>query len=194
MLAPGAEEGRVRNTQVPGEGGGESMKHISVLSVLVALSLFAALALLPASVQAHEEADFNDRFAGQITGARGEIEFKDDQEGSFIEISEIEVEGLLADHPYEIWVTAGLAPAGFDPSLTQVFGPFFSDEDGELEVEELEVGPLAPGSYRIDVFLTHTHDDGVTGPLAALVIDPFTIRDILLACDPPVFVTLEADD
>ena len=31
---------------------------------------------------------------------------------------------------------------------------FVSDEDGDLEVEELEVGVQGPGSYRVDVFLT----------------------------------------
>ena len=168
------------------------MKHISVLSVLVALSLFGALALLPVSVQAHEESDFNDRFAVETRGSRGEIEFKDDQEGSFIEIDEIEVEGLRPNHAYEIWVTVD-----FDPSLTATFGPFMSDEDGELEVEELEVGPLAPGSYRVDVFLTHPHTTTL-GPLATagppFDIEPFTTRDILLACEPALFITLEADD
>ncbi|MEE8199322.1 MAG: hypothetical protein V3R48_06380, partial [Thermoplasmata archaeon] len=138
------------------------------------------------------EADFNDRFAVETTGARGEVEWDAEQEGSFIVIDEIEVEGLMANHPYEIWVTVD-----FDPSLTATFGPFFSDEDGDLEIEELEVSVPGPGSYRLDVFLTHTHDTGDTSAvLLGLVgaIEPFTIRDILLACDPPVFVTLEADD
>lgn len=170
------------------------MKHISVLSMLVALSLFAGLAFFPVSVQA-EEADFNDRFAsGQRpeAGARGVIEFDTDQEGSSIEISEIEVEGLLPNNDYEIWVTVD-----FDPSLTARFGPFFADEFGGLKVEELEVSVPGPGSYRLDVFLTHTHPTGATSALLlALIgaIEPFTVRDILLACDPPLFITLEADD
>lgn len=179
------------------------MKHISVLSVLVALSLFAALALLPVSVQAHEEVDFNDRFAVQTTGAGGEIEFDDDQEGSFIEISEIEVEGLLPDHAYEIWVTVsppGPPFANVISALTATFGPFVSDEDGELEVEELEVSVPDPGSYRVDVFLTHIHSTtcpstGLGADLCGLlgtVADP--TRDVLLACQPALLITLEADD
>ena len=177
------------------------MKHISILSVLVALSLFAALALLPVSVQAHEEVDFNDRFAVQTTGARGEIEFDDDQEGSFIEISEIEVEDLLPDHAYEIWVTVSDPATPFVLVIpAQQFGPFVSDEDGELEVEELEVSVPGPGTYRVDVFLTHIHS--TTCPSAGFgaflcgllgtVEDP--TRDILLACQPALIITLEADD
>ncbi len=168
------------------------MKHISILSVLIALSLFAALALLPASVLAHEETDFNDRFAVETTGAGGEIRFDDDQEGSIVEIHKIEMEGLLANHPYEIWVTVD-----FDPSLTATFGPFMSDEDGELEVKDLEVSVPTPGLHRLDVFLTHDHDTGVVSPIVdlfGLPIEPFTIRDTLLACEPALFITLEADD
>ena len=182
------------------------------LSILVAL-LVAAAAITPLAVLSlvsadssdeDEEVDFNDRFAVETRGSRGEIEFDDQQEGSFIEISEIEAEGLQPDHQYEIWVTVsppGPPFANVISALTAKFGPFDSDEDGELEVEELEVSVPDPGSYRVDVFLTHIHptacpSTGLGADLCGLLgtTGDDATRDVLLACQPALLITLEDDE
>ena len=69
-------------------------------------------------------------------------------------------------------------------------GSFDSGGNGKLKIRGLEVSVPGPGMYRVDVFLTHTHPNG--DPLGG--IEPFTTRDILLACQPALFITLEAED
>ncbi len=127
------------------------------------------------------ESDMNDRFATE-TGAEGSVEWQGITGG--VRISELEAEGLTPGHSYEIIVLID-----FDPSLVFTFGPFVADDDGELEVEDLEFTGLASGDHRADVFVTHIHSTVAgTGPTGLLITDLIG-RDPLLACQPALFFT-----
>ena len=124
----------------------------------------------------------NDRFASE-TGANGSAAVRHTQEGS-IEIKKVLVQDLLPNHEYEVIVTVSPSPPGdFDPILTETSAPITSNANGHLVMNKFNVGSLAPGDYRVDIFVTHDHS---TGP------DPFGLdRDILLACQPFPVVTVE---
>ena len=112
-----------------------------------------------------------------------------DVDGGTLEV-EVEAEGLIPGHDYELNVTIGPQPGGFTSFVT--FGPVTADDDGEVEFE-VDIA-LAPGDHRLDFFVTHDHSTVVgSGPLGAF-ISAFIDRDPLLRCAPAVFVTIEADD
>ncbi len=168
------------------------MKHISVLSVLVAVSLLATLTLLPVSVQARRSTtvDWNDRFAGETTGATGFIIFKDTQQGTTVGIQVLKAKGLQPNHDYEIWVTVSAPATPLDPSLSeQQSGTFTTNAAGNLVVTRLQVVVPGSGTWRRDVFLTHIHATitgvGAFGPAITALLD----RDPLLSCEPAVVIT-----
>ena len=132
------------------------------------------------------EFDMRDDFATE-KGASGFGEAEVDD--GTLEV-EVEAEGLIPGHKYELNVTIGPQPGGFASFVT--FGPESADEDGEVEFEvDIE---LAPGAHRLDFFVTHTHPTVAgSGPLGAFITG-FIDRDPLLRCAPAVFVTIEADD
>ncbi len=169
------------------------MKHISVLSVLVALSLFAALALLPVSVQASPstKVDWNDRFAGETTGATGFIIFKDTQQGTTVGIQVLKAKSLQPNHEYEVWVTVSPwpGPPATNTISEQSFGSFWSNAHGNLQVSGIQVSMPTTGTWRVDVFLTHTGPTvpgvGAVGPDLTLLLN----RDPLLSCQPALIIT-----
>jgi len=126
-------------------------------------------------------------------------------DGDFVEI-EVEAEGLLPYHQYEMKVTVGFCPpdpinAGFCdaptmPTLAVVTcGWENSDSDGEVEFDcDLDlVELLGPGTYRLDFFVTHIHP---TGPGSGLgfPISGVLDRDPLLRCFPASVHTVPGDD
>ena len=168
------------------------MRSLSRRGAVIGLALVIALALSIAGAPTaiaddqEEEFDMNDRFTpGGLgsTGASGSGEVEVD-DGS-VEM-EVEAEGLLPNHSYELRVVVGPQGAPFQPGFfVVVFGPMMSDDDGEIEFEEdLD---LDPGSYRLDLFVTHPHP---TGPMPLPIGD----RDPLLACAPAPMVTIGGDD
>lgn len=169
------------------------MKHISVLSVLVAVSLLATLTLLPVSVQASPstKVDWNDRFAGETTGATGFIIFKGTQQGTTVGIQVLKAKSLLPNHEYEIWVTVSPwpGPPATDVITAQAFGPFGSNAHGNLQVSGIEASVPGTGTWRLDVFITHTHPTvpgvGAFGPAITAVLN----RDPLLSCQPALIIT-----
>ena len=110
--------------------------------------------------------DMNDRFATE-TGASGSGQA--DVEGGSVEI-EVKAEGLNPGHDYELNVTIDFAS----------FVTFTATANADGEVEFEEVMALAPGTYRLDFFVTHDHATG-TGVVFGLFD-----RDLLLACQPAV--------
>ena len=92
----------------------------------------------------------------------------------------VEAVDLEAVHEYELNVTIGRG-ATFPPS-TFVRFTATSDGSGALVFDvNLE---LAPGTYRLDFFVTHTHPTG-TG-VALGLFD----RDLLLRCAPFTMLTI----
>ncbi len=167
------------------------MKRTLTISLLISVLLLGALTLVPVSVEAIEKVDLNDRFATETTGAEGTIKFKDIQKGIFMEISKIKVKGLLPNHDYEIWVTVSPpGPPVANVISTQQFGPFTTNDDGKLKVKKLQVTVSGTGTWRLDVFVTHTDTTaemgvGELGELIAGLLD----RDPLLACEPGLIIT-----
>ncbi len=119
--------------------------------------------------------DMLDDFAVEMTGASGSGQV--DVDDGTVEV-EVEAEGLIPGDEYELNVT-------IDFASVVTFGPVTADEDGEVEFEG-DI-PLAPGTYRLDFFVTRP-----TGNVAD--IPGLFDRDLLLACDPAVFLTIVADD
>ena len=161
-----------------------------VVGLAVVLGLLLSVMVAPTALASDEEEfDMNDRFAaGTPTGASGSGEVEVD-DGS-VEI-EVGAEGLLPNHAYELKVTIGPA-GGFAPTSVVTFGPVTSDDDGEIEFEE-DLG-LAPGTYRVDLFVTHIHPTVAgSGPTGAALTALFN-RDPLLSCQPAPTVTVAGDD
>lgn len=155
-----------------------------LLASLIFMGLL--LALLPASAQAapSTKVDWNDRFAAE-TGGTGFIIFKSAQQGSMVEIQVLKAKDLSPNHEYEIWVTVD-----FDPSLTTTFGSFVTNAHGNLKAGRLQVDVPGPGTYRLDVFLTHDHSTTCpSNPTGAFVCGFLPTRDPLLACEPALIIT-----
>ena len=155
------------------------------LSVVIALLLSIVVAPTALANDEDQEFDMNDRFAsvaGKGASGDGEVEVDD---GS-VEI-EVEAEGLLPNHAYQLIVTVGPQGAPFQAGFFDVtFVPVTSDDDGEIEFdEELD---LDPGSYRLDLFVTHVHT------ILTPAIPQIGNFDPLLACAPAPMVTVAADD
>ena len=161
-----------------------SNHRLRVLGFAMVMSLLASITAVPIALADDQEFDMNDRFATQTFpggGGSGEVEVED---GS-VEF-EIEAENFPPNHAFELKVT-------IDLTSVVTFGPILSDEDGDLEIEDALTG-LAPGTYRLDFFVTHTHStvegSGEFGPFLTGLFD----RDPLLSCQPAVNVTIDGDD
>ena len=165
------------------------MKKVVCLIFIAVVTLL----LLPLTAFAGEHFDvfdMDDRFAIETFDppAAGSGKVLVTQEGS-IEIKEVKVKNLLPGHLYVLMVTV------------QPPGPFAVDDvfrietsapmtASNLEIKKFSVGSLVPGTYRVDLFITHTHPPDVGVDLAgglALLLN----RDLLLACQPAPVVTVE---
>ena len=155
----------------------------AALLAAMAVPLFGGGGTALAGKPTFETFDMNDRFATE-TGASGFGKVRATQEGC-IEVSGVNAKNLRPDHAYEVTVTIQLAvPGDFTGDVDIVTSdPIISDADGDLEINDFDLGCFDPGTYRLDVFVTHDHP---TGP------DPFGLdRDILLACQPFPEVVVE---
>ncbi len=171
---------------------------VAVIALLLSVTVPTALA----DDDQEQEFDMNDRFATE-DGASGSGESEVD--GDFVQI-DVDAEGLLPHHQYEMKVTIGFcsaphifdcdAPVGGPPPAIVTCGWENSDGHGDVEFDcDLDlVELLGPGTYRLDFFVTHIHPtvDGCcgVGPLLTTVLD----RDPLLACQPASVHTVPQDD
>ena len=157
------------------------------LATLMVSLLMVVMVAAPAAADESHEFDMNDRFATEKgASGSGEVEVDD---GS-VEIK-VEAEGLRPNHAYELKVTIG-PPGAFAPTDVVTFGPVTSDDDGEIEFEEdLD---LAPGAYRLDLFVTHPHPTVAGSGPDGIALTGLFGRDPLLSCAPAPMVTISADD
>ncbi len=124
------------------------------------------------------EFDMLDDFATETTGAGGFGSAGIDE--NTVQIN-VRAKGLLPHHAYELNVTIDFASVA---TFTAT-----SDKHGTVKFEEdLE---LAPGTYRLDFFITHDHP---TIPEEDLFFPGLLDRDLLLRCAPFVRATIVADD
>ncbi len=127
----------------------------------------------------HKVSDMNDRFAGETTGANGFGRVVLTQFGT-IEIDRVKVLRLLPNHTYELKVTT-CTPFPCAPAIVYTSGPVTTDKHGNFLIDDFSLGAFAPAIYRVDLFVTHTHEgEGGINPL----LDGLLVRDPLLACQP----------
>ncbi len=161
--------------------------------IFIAVVTFLLLPLTAFADEPFAVFDMNDRLAIEIfdppAGGFGEV--REIQEGS-IEIAKVKVENLLPKHLYVLTVTVQ-PPGSFVPGNVfriETSAPMTANKKGNLSIKKFSVGSLDPDTYRVDLFITHTHPPDVGVDLAgglALLLN----RDLLLACQPAPVVTVE---
>ena len=101
----------------------------------------------------HAVADMNARFATEQTGANGFARVVQTQDGH-LGIDRVKVKGLLPNHnDYVLQVTVDLTLAG---QMVIASGPVTTDKHGTFLLDDFDLGAFAPGTYRVDVFITHS--------------------------------------
>jgi hypothetical protein len=165
----------------------------AAMLVAMAVPLFGGGGTALAEHKTFDIVDMNDRFATQtFPGSGGFAKVEVAQEGS-IEVSRLHAKKLAPDHLYEVLVTIQLAdPGDFSGDVDIVSsGPITSNANGHLKIKNLDLGSFDPDTYRVDIFVTHTHatvaGSGPTGAFLSSLLD----RDPLLACQPFPVVTVE---
>ena len=170
-----------------------------VIGFATVIALLLSITVPTALADDDQEQEFGmfTNFATEQTGASGSGESEVD--GDFVEI-EVDAEGLLPDHQYEMIVIINdelVAPVFADFPIFVTCGPESSDDDGEVEFEcDLDLVDItgAPGTYRLDFFVTHNHatvpGDGFFGETLTDIVN----RDPLLRCGPASIHTVPGDD
>lgn len=162
-----------------------------VFTGVVGFLLFSMPAL---AAPRFEKDDMNDRFATERFGpsATGHVITQLRQTGS-VQIFRVRASGLEPRHDYEVHVMVQLESCGFDPSCIDVVtsGTVTASDEGDIQVRNVGLGNLDPGTYRFDIFVTHNHQTvpgfGGTGEFLTSLI----ARDPLLACQPAPIVVVE---
>ena len=149
----------------------------TTLGATAILSLLLSITVAPTALadSQKDEYDMNDRFATEM-GASGSGKISVHRDSVRVAVK---AEGLEPKHQYEMKLTIG--PAGdFDPTNVVTCGPKTSNRRGKAnfrcDIDLVQL--LGPGTYRVDIFVTHIHPGG-DGDLAAVLN-----RDPLLACQP----------
>jgi len=173
-----------------------------VIGLAAVIALLLSITVPTALADDDQEQEFGmfDNFATEQTGASGSGESEVD--GDIVKI-EVEAEGLLPYHQYEMKVTISpegvLIPPVFTDPIFVTCGWENSDSDGEVEFDcDLDLVELSgPGIYRLDFFVTHIIPT-VAGNIAS---DPFGPgltdifdRDPLLRCGPASIHMVPGDD
>ncbi len=158
----------------------------------IAIGLVAVIALLLsitlglAKDNQKQEFAMLDDFATEITGASGSGESKVHKDSVRIKVK---AEGLLPRHQYEMKVTIGdegVPPVMGDPIFVTC-GPERSNRRGKAQFRcELDLVDItgAPGTYRLDFFVTHNHATGLGAPGNGEILSGVLDRDPLLRCAP----------
>ncbi len=128
--------------------------------------------------------DMNDRFATETTGANGFGRVVIIQKNGRIEVDRVQAGGLFPDHAYELNATV---------DLTSVFtsASVMTNPSGQFKIKHFDLGAFAPGVYRIDLFITHTHPTVPGSGATGVFLTGLLGRDPLLACQPAPSVTVE---
>ena len=162
-----------------------------VLTGVVVLLLFSLPAL---AAPRFEKDDMNARFATETfePSAQGFVRTQLRQTGS-VEVFQVQARNLEPGHDYEVWVTVQLTSCGFDPNCIDVVssGTVTANDEGHVKFQNVGLGNLDAGTYRLDIFVTHNHETvpgaGGTGQFLTLLIG----RDPLLACQPAPIVVVD---
>ncbi len=114
-----------------------------------------------------------DDFAVEKTGASGSGK-ANLQEGS-VQVS-VDANGLLPNHDYELNITIDFASVA---TFTAT-----SDQNGKVKFQD-DLEGLAPGTHRLDFFVTHDHRT-----IGRVIFPGLLKRDLLLRCYPFTIVTI----
>jgi hypothetical protein len=158
------------------------------LTAVIALWLSITVAPTALADSQEQEYDMNDRFAFE-KGASGSGKLSVHKDS--IKVA-VKAEGLIPKHEYEMKLTIGDpddAPVAGDPVVVTC-GPKTSSSSGKLRIrctiDLLDF--LAPGTYRVDIFLTHIHSTDPAGDPDGELLAVVLGRDPLLACQPATTV------
>ncbi len=147
-----------------------------VIGLVTVIALLLSITVGLAKGSQKQEYEMRDDFATE-DGASGSGKLSVHKDSIRVEVK---AEGLDPKHQYEMKLTIG-PPGAFDPTNVVTCGPKTSSHRGgkarfRCAIDLVQL--LGPGTYRVDIFVTHIHPGG-HGGLAA-VLD----RDPLLACEP----------
>ena len=167
------------------------------LLVAMVLTLFFSLMTTPTTFAAKNQvSDMNDRFATDTTGANGFARVRLTQDGELI-VDRVKAKNLEAEHNYQVVVTiqlgapfTGPSAAGIQSDDVAYSGTVTTDKHGNFGLDDFDTGTSAPGVYRIDVFVTHTHTTGPGSGAGGINLTAEIARDPLLACQPAFIVTV----
>ena len=135
----------------------------------------AVSSLAFSEIENDDRFDMNDRFSGSGANGRGRAEEEDGE----LELR-LDINDLIADHPYEVHVIVGPQniPIDLDDLIDVHVFPVTADEDGKLRFEvEFDLG-LDPGEYRLDYVVVHDDE-----------FPPFP-ENLVVACEPASFFTI----
>jgi hypothetical protein len=162
-----------------------------VLTGVAVVLLFSLPAL---AAPRFEKDDMNDRGASERFDppARGFVQTQLLQSGS-VHIFKVVARNLEPGHDYEVLVTVQLASCGFEANCIDVVsgGTVTASDEGNINVRNIGLGNLDPGTYRLDIFVTHNHLTVPGAPGVGEFITSLISRDPLLACQPAPIVVVE---
>ncbi len=162
--------------------------------VLTGVAVLLLFALPVLAAPRFETDDMNDRLATELSvpSVNGHVTTQLRQTG-FVKVFRVNASRLIPRHDYEVLVMVQLLSCDFDPSCIDVVssGTVTAGGGGNIQVKNIGLGNLDPGTYRLDMFVTHNHP---TVPGAAGVgqfVTTILDRDPLLACQPAPIVVVE---
>ncbi len=161
----------------------------TVMGLAAVIALLVSITVAPTAL-AHDpqEQEFAmlDDFATEQTGASGSGVSSVHKDSVRIKVK---AEGLLPRHQYEMKVTIGdegVPPVMGDPIFVTC-GPERSNRRGKAQFRcELDLVDItgAPGTYRLDFFVTHNHATGLGAAGNGEILSGVLDRDPLLRCAP----------
>ncbi len=172
---------------------------VLLFSIMVVPSVLAKKSF-PGKNPIFQTQPLNDRFASNAAQAEdsfGSAKVRTIQQGELV-VHWVTAKNLAPNTDYEVHVGATTpANIGFVccPPSASAMVVVTTDDEGVLHVEKVDLGAVAAGDYRVDVLVMPTFPSkdltNVPAPSGLKNLVDIIDRDVLLACQPAFFVTVE---